>query len=128
MKEPTIDRRFGREAFGADPGGYHARGRPIPIGCLRFYASDAISRTALRHSRLGRVRGRRLVSYLIFARSRWSPSSPILAWRPSFYSNINIRPDREAVLAELGRIARDEFRGRVTRNMTTSVYIARRRP
>ncbi|MBV9157417.1 MAG: class I SAM-dependent methyltransferase [Acidobacteriaceae bacterium] len=44
------------------------------------------------------------------------------------YSNINIRPDREAVLTELGRIARDEFRGRVTRNMVTSLYIARRRP
>jgi SAM-dependent methyltransferase len=44
------------------------------------------------------------------------------------YSNINIRPDREAVLAELGRVARDEFYGRVTRNMITSLYIARRRP
>lgn len=43
------------------------------------------------------------------------------------YSNINIRPDREAVLAELGRIARDEFHGRVTRNMVTSLYVARRR-
>jgi SAM-dependent methyltransferase len=44
------------------------------------------------------------------------------------YSNVNIRPDREAVLAELGRIAGDEFGGRVTRNMVTSLYIARRRP
>jgi SAM-dependent methyltransferase len=43
------------------------------------------------------------------------------------YSNINIRPDREAVLAELGRIARIEFKGCVTRNMMTSLYIARRR-
>lgn len=43
------------------------------------------------------------------------------------YSNINIRPDREAVLAELGRIARDEFHGRVTRNMITSLYVACRR-
>lgn len=43
------------------------------------------------------------------------------------YSNINIRPDRAAVLAELHRIARDEFQGRVTRNMVTSLYIARRR-
>ena len=42
------------------------------------------------------------------------------------YSNINIRPDREAILAELHRIARVEFQGRVTRNMTTSLYIARR--
>jgi SAM-dependent methyltransferase len=45
----------------------------------------------------------------------------------STYSNINIRPDREAVLAELGRIARDKFEGRVTRNMITSLYMARRR-
>jgi SAM-dependent methyltransferase len=43
------------------------------------------------------------------------------------YSNISIRPDREALLAELGRIARDEFHGRVTRNMVTSLYVARRR-
>jgi SAM-dependent methyltransferase len=43
------------------------------------------------------------------------------------YSNINIRPDREAVLAELRRIAREEFQGRVTRNMVTSLYVARRR-
>ena len=42
------------------------------------------------------------------------------------YSNINIRPDREAILAELGRIARDKFQGIVTRNMITSLYIARR--
>ena len=44
------------------------------------------------------------------------------------YSNINIRPDREDVLSELHRIARDEFKGSVTRNMTTSLYVARRRP
>lgn len=44
------------------------------------------------------------------------------------YSNINIRPDREHVLHELRRIARDEFQGRVSRNMVTSLYVARRRP
>ena len=44
----------------------------------------------------------------------------------STYSNINARSDREAVLAELGRIARIEFNGYVTRNMITSLYIARR--
>ena len=43
------------------------------------------------------------------------------------YSNINVRPDREVVLAELHRIARDDFAGRVTRNMITSLYVARRR-
>lgn len=43
------------------------------------------------------------------------------------YSNVNVRPDRAAVLAELERIARDEFHGSVTRNMITRLYIARRR-
>jgi hypothetical protein len=43
------------------------------------------------------------------------------------YSNINIRPDCAAILVELARIARDEFHGRVTRNMITSLYTARRR-
>jgi len=42
------------------------------------------------------------------------------------FSNINIRPDREAILAELGRIARDKFQGVVARNMITSLYMARR--
>jgi SAM-dependent methyltransferase len=44
------------------------------------------------------------------------------------YSNVNIHPDREDVLAELRRIARDEFQGCVTRNMVTSLYVAQRRP
>lgn len=42
------------------------------------------------------------------------------------FSEITARQDRQAVLAEIGRIARDEFHGRVIRNMTTSLYIARR--
>lgn len=42
------------------------------------------------------------------------------------YSKINVRPDRDALLAEIGRVARDEFGGRVIRNMTTSLHIARR--
>jgi hypothetical protein len=44
------------------------------------------------------------------------------------YSNITIRQDRADVLDELRRIARDEFHGCVTRNMITSLYVARRRP
>jgi SAM-dependent methyltransferase len=44
------------------------------------------------------------------------------------YSNITVRSDRDAVLAELGRVARGKFGGRVERNMTTSLYIARRSP
>ncbi len=43
------------------------------------------------------------------------------------YSNINIRPDRDDVLNELQRIAREEFQDHVTRNMTTSLYTMRRR-
>jgi hypothetical protein len=42
------------------------------------------------------------------------------------YSNINIRPDWKDVLTELHRIAHNEFQDRVTRNMTTSLYVARR--
>jgi SAM-dependent methyltransferase len=42
------------------------------------------------------------------------------------FSNVTLRPDSEHVLTELGRIARDEFGGRVTRNMTTVLYTARR--
>ena len=42
------------------------------------------------------------------------------------YSMISTRPDREAVLSELGRIAREQFGGCVTRNVTTRLYIARR--
>jgi SAM-dependent methyltransferase len=42
------------------------------------------------------------------------------------YSNINFRQDRETVLTELHRVARDEFQGCVTRNMITSLYVARR--
>jgi SAM-dependent methyltransferase len=42
------------------------------------------------------------------------------------YSNVAIRPDREEALNELRRIARDEFEGCVTRNMISSLYVARR--
>lgn len=42
------------------------------------------------------------------------------------FSNITLRPDRDEVLSELGRIARDQFGGRVCRNMTTILYTARR--
>lgn len=44
------------------------------------------------------------------------------------YSNISLHPERDSVLAEIGRIAREDFRGRVARNMTTSLYLARRKP
>ena len=43
------------------------------------------------------------------------------------FSNIIIRPDRDLVLNELGRIATEQFAGKVTRNMATCIYIARRK-
>ena len=43
------------------------------------------------------------------------------------YSNVVARPDRDRELAELRRIAETRFGGRVTRNMTTVLYLARRR-
>ena len=43
------------------------------------------------------------------------------------YSNVTARADRAQVLAELHRIAIDQFGGRVVRNMTTALYTARRR-
>ncbi len=44
------------------------------------------------------------------------------------YSDMTARPNMEAVLEELGRIAREAFGGRVERNMTTSLFVARRAP
>jgi SAM-dependent methyltransferase len=44
------------------------------------------------------------------------------------YSDITARPDRADVLAELRRIAERQFGGAVIRNMTTILYLARRRP
>lgn len=43
------------------------------------------------------------------------------------WSHMALRPDRDEVLAELRRIAVDQFDGRVIRNMITSLYIAQRR-
>ena len=43
------------------------------------------------------------------------------------YSDVAARPDRAQVLGELRRIAENDFAGRVTRNMSTSLLLARRR-
>lgn len=45
----------------------------------------------------------------------------------STYSSVMARPDSAAVLDDIGRIARDVFANHVIRNMTTSLYIARRK-
>jgi SAM-dependent methyltransferase len=43
------------------------------------------------------------------------------------YSNVVAMPDCSEALAELHRVAETQFGGRVTRNMTTILYLARRR-
>lgn len=43
------------------------------------------------------------------------------------YSNVIGRADREELLAEIGRIAREDFGDRVVRNMTTTLYVGRRK-
>jgi SAM-dependent methyltransferase len=61
-------------------------------------------------------------------RSRWSlvlDADQTVALYAT-YSNVSARLDRETVLAEIGRNACDVFMNRVIRNMTTSLYIARR--
>jgi SAM-dependent methyltransferase len=61
--------------------------------------------------------------------SRWSlvldPDQTVALY--ATYSNIVARADHAQLLAELHRIASDQFRGRVIRNMTTALYTARRR-
>jgi putative ABC transport system permease protein len=56
------------------------------------------------------------------------PGKAVL-WKPAAFSPGNHGWGTIArLLAELGRVARDEFQGRVIRNMVTSLYVARRRP
>jgi hypothetical protein len=42
------------------------------------------------------------------------------------YSNVTAMPNAAEALAELRRVAETQFGGRVTRNMTTILYLARR--
>jgi SAM-dependent methyltransferase len=44
------------------------------------------------------------------------------------YSNVTAMPDAARALVDLHRIAETQFGGRVIRNMTTVLYLARRRP
>jgi SAM-dependent methyltransferase len=79
-------------------------------------------------ARLGALEGAHTFDSIAHRSSTWAldldPEQVVNLY--ATYSNINIRSDRDAILTELGRIARDKFKGRVTRNMTTSLYIARR--
>jgi len=92
---------------------------PIIIRRSIFFGLDFESRTAARNRRGDKTE--------CFA-SEWSHAldpDRIVALYATF-SNANIRHDREAVLAELRRVAREEFQGQVTRNMVASLYIAQR--
>ncbi len=81
-------------------------------------------------ARIGALRRTGAFDHIDHRSSAWSleldPAQTVALY--ATFSNISARQDREAVLTELGRIARDEFHGRVTRNMMTILYIARRGP
>jgi hypothetical protein len=80
-------------------------------------------------ARIGALERARAFDEIAHRRERWTwtldPDQVVDLY--STYSNIAARPDRTAVLAALRRIATEQFGGAVTRNMTTSLYVARRR-
>jgi len=139
MSESCIDQKFGRVAFGDDPGSYHATRPGYPDWVFETLRDRCHLAPGTATFEIGAGTGtatRRMLDFganplraIEFQASAWSlvldPDQTVALY--ATFSNINIRPDREAILAELGRIARDEFHGRVTRNMTTSLYTARRR-
>jgi SAM-dependent methyltransferase len=79
-------------------------------------------------ARLAAIKNAQAFDEIIYRSGSWSlilnPDQIVNLY--STYSNINIREDRENILIELHRIAKDEFHGCVTRNMITTLYIARR--
>jgi SAM-dependent methyltransferase len=81
-------------------------------------------------ARVGALRRTGAFDLIEYSSSAWllelDPEQTVALY--ATYSDVIARRDREAVLTELGRIARDEFHGRVTRNMTTILYFARRCP
>lgn len=85
------------------------------------FALDSVARlTALKHTGAFDVAESRI--------ARWSlvlDADQTVALYAT-YSNVTARCDCAAVLAEIERIARDVFMDRVVRNMTTSLYLARR--
>lgn len=104
-----------RRLLGGPTSPSHGRGGGVP------FALDSMARmTALR-----RAGGFDIIDHSV---SRWPlilDAEQTVALYAT-YSNVTAHPDRDHVLTEIGRIARDEFGGRVIRNMTTSLYIARR--
>jgi hypothetical protein len=111
MREPSIDREFGRRAFGLDTRGYHAARPAYPDWVFEILCDRCVLARDTATFEIGAGPGtatRRLLE---------------LGAKPFPIST----SDRGAVLAELHRIVRDELHGRVTRNMVTSLYIAQRR-
>lgn len=66
---------------------------------------------------------------VLYRTSHWplvlSPDQTVALY--STYSNVTALPNAAEALAELRRVAQTQFEGRVTRNMTTILYLARRR-
>lgn len=119
--------------------GDHARADPFHEATLQLLGSGVSSPSAgdgrvpfalAAETRMAALRRAGAFDIVEHAESRWElvlePEQVVALY--ATYSNVNARPDRDEVLAELGRIARTEFGGRVVRNMTTSLYIARRAP
>jgi len=114
------------DASRADP--FHEATSELLKGPASPSAGDHGIPFALDHAaRLNALRRRGFVSVETLA-SQWSltlTADQTIALYAT-YSNVNARPDCEEVLAELGRIARDEFGDHVVRNMITRLYIAQR--
>ena len=120
MAASSISLEFGRQAFGADAAGYYAVRPAYPDWVFEVLQDRCGLRQDAVTFEIGAGTGIATRRLLVL-----DPDQTVALY--ATYSNVNIRPDREAVLAELGRIVRIQFNGRVIRNMTTSLYIARRR-
>ena len=99
---------------------------PLPIGPTGRADDYQIDRTA----RLDDIARTRAFAQMSAHEMRWTLEldPPRMRALYATYSSINrlAAGERERVLDELERIARDEFAGRVERNMITAVYLARR--
>lgn len=64
MKESAIDRKFGRQAFGSNPGGYHAARPPYPEWVFEVLRERCSLAPGAATFEVGQERERRLVDYL----------------------------------------------------------------
>jgi SAM-dependent methyltransferase len=116
--------------FGDDtrPDPFHIATTALLEGPSSPSAGESEVPFGLDEARLGAIRRTGAFDEIEHRMSRWSldlDAEQTVALY-STYSNINLRADRAAVLAEIGRISRDQFGGHVVRNMITSLFIARR--